>query len=176
MLGRITTGAQNDLEKVTRMTYARVAVYGMNRKVGLLSFPPDEQKLDKPYSDETAQVIDEEVRKLVDTAYERTMALLEEKKPVVERLTQALLEKEVLNVDDLTEILGERPFKNDSLRNIDRFRGGAGGDSLLAEPGKEGAGKVEGEAAPEPEAEEGGKGSDEADEEMGGEEGEGRDK
>jgi hypothetical protein len=82
----------------------------------------------------------------------------------------------VLNVDDLTEILGERPFKNDSLRNIDRFRGGAGGDSLLAEPGKEGAGKVEGEAAPEPEAEEGGKGSDEADEEMGGEEGEGRDK
>ena len=176
MLGRITTGAQNDLEKVTRMTYARVAVYGMNRKVGLLSFPPDEQKLDKPYSDETAQVIDEEVRKLVDTAYERTLALLEEKKPVVERLTQALLEKEVLNVDDLTEILGERPFKNDSLRNIDRFRGGAGGDSLLAEPGKEGAGKVEGEAAPEPEAEEGGKGSDEADEEMGGEEGEGRDK
>ena len=84
MLGRITTGAQNDLEKVTRMTYARVAVYGMNRKVGLLSFPPDEQKLDKPYSDETAQVIDEEVRKIVDEAYERTLALLEEKKPVVE--------------------------------------------------------------------------------------------
>merc|ERR1719420_679050 len=93
MLGRITTGAQNDLEKVTRMTYARVAVYGMNRKVGLLSFPPDEQKLDKPYSDETAQVIDEEVRKIVDEAYERTLALLEEKKPVVEKLTQALLEK-----------------------------------------------------------------------------------
>merc|ERR1719399_2026555 len=138
MLGRITTGAQNDLEKVTRMTYARVAVYGMNRKVGLLSFPPDEQKLDKPYSDETAQVIDEEVRKLVDSAYERTLDLLQEKKPLVEKLTQALLEKEVLNVDDLTEVLGERPFKNESLRNIDRFRGGAGSDSLLAEPGQEG--------------------------------------
>ena len=140
MLGRITTGAQNDLEKVTRMTYARVAVYGMNRKVGLLSFPPDEQKLDKPYSEETAQVIDEEVRKLVDSAYERTLDLLQEKKPLVEKLTQALLEKEVLNVDDLTEVLGERPFKNESLRNIDRFRGGAGSDSLLAEPGQEGNG------------------------------------
>ena len=171
MLGRITTGAQNDLEKVTRMTYARVAVYGMNRKVGLLSFPPDEQKLDKPYSDETAQVIDEEVRKIVDEAYERTLALLEEKKPVVEKLTQALLEKEVLNVDDLTEILGERPFKNDSLRNIDRFRGAAGADSLLAEPGKDGAEKAEAEAAPGSEAEEGGKVAGEAQEKAHGDEG-----
>ena len=116
-------------------------------------------------------MIDEEVRKIVDEAYERTLALLEEKKPVVEKLTQALLEKEVLNVDDLTEILGERPFKNDSLRNIDRFRGAAGADSLLAEPGKDGAEKAEAEAAPGSEAEEGGKVAGEAQEKAHGDEG-----
>lgn len=62
LIGMISTGAQNDLEKVTKIAYAKVAVYGMNPKIGLLSFPPDDNRLDKPYSQETAKIIDEEAR------------------------------------------------------------------------------------------------------------------
>ena len=60
----IRTGAQNDLERVTKMAYAQVALYGMNEKVGLLSFPAEEGRIDKPYSNETARIIDDEVRNL----------------------------------------------------------------------------------------------------------------
>jgi AFG3 family protein len=120
----VSTGAQNDLEKVTRAAYARVAIYGMNPRVGLLSFPPDDNRLDKPYSQETAAMIDDEVRLLVASAYERTLALLRERLPLVEALAQTLLKKEVLGVEELTAVLGERPFKRvgDGLRNIDRYR------------------------------------------------------
>ena len=120
----VSTGAQNDLEKVTRAAYARVAIYGMNAKVGMLSFPPDDNRLDKPYSQETAALIDSEVRDLVASAYERTLGLLRERLPLVEALAQTLLKKEVLGVEELTAVLGERPFKRvgEGLRNIDRYR------------------------------------------------------
>ena len=80
----MTAGAQNDLERITKMAYGQVAIYGMNDKVGLVSFPSEE-----------GQFIDEEVRSLVTTAYERTVQLLTEKKDLVEKLALTLLEKEV---------------------------------------------------------------------------------
>ena len=119
MLGKISTGAQNDLEKVTKMAYNRVAVYGMNEKVGMLSFPSDDQSFQKPYSQDTARMIDEEVRALVDAAYKRTVALVTKEKAKVEALALSLLEKEVLQRHDLVQILGARPFKYEGQQNID---------------------------------------------------------
>ena len=77
------------------MAYAQVALYGMNEKVGLLSFPQDENRLDKPYSNETARLIDDEVRKMVDVAYRRTLELLTEKRALVTDLAEQLLAREV---------------------------------------------------------------------------------
>ena len=119
MLGKISTGAQNDLEKVTKMAYNRVAVYGMNEKVGMLSFPTDDQSFQKPYSQDTARMIDEEVRELVVHAYKRTVALVTKERAKVEALAQGLLEKEVLQRHDLVQILGARPFKYEGQQNID---------------------------------------------------------
>ena len=90
-----SSGAQNDLERITKMAYAQVAIYGMNEKVGLVSFPSEEGQFNKPYSEQTAKLIDEEVRNLVTTAYERTVKLLTEKKDLVEKLALTLLDKEV---------------------------------------------------------------------------------
>ncbi|HNG71959.1 MAG TPA: ATP-dependent zinc metalloprotease FtsH, partial [Chitinophagales bacterium] len=82
VFGKISTGAQNDLQRITQLAYAMVTVYGMNDKVGNVSFydPQQDTTFTKPYSDETAKVIDEEVRKLIDTAYQRTLNLLTEKR------------------------------------------------------------------------------------------------
>ena len=88
-------GAQNDLERITKMAYSQVAVYGMNKNVGLVSFPPDADRFNKPYSSRTARMIDDEVRQIVDEAYTRTVDLLTGKKALVEKLALALLEKEV---------------------------------------------------------------------------------
>ncbi|CAG8646342.1 10177_t:CDS:1, partial [Scutellospora calospora] len=113
----VTTGAQDDLQKVTKMAYAQVSVYGMNSNVGPLSFhnPNEtEPQFQKPYSEETAKMIDEEVRKLVSLAYKRTMELLTEKKKDVEKVAQLLLSKEVLNREDMISLLGKRPFTEKS--------------------------------------------------------------
>ncbi|XP_024381588.1 ATP-dependent zinc metalloprotease FTSH 8, mitochondrial isoform X2 [Physcomitrium patens] len=124
LLGKISTGAQNDLEKVTKMTYAQVAVYGFSEKVGLLSFPPKDDGLEmsKPYSNETGEIIDKEARDWVALAYERTLALITRHKEGVEALALKLLEKEVLHQEDLVAILGERPFKHAELSNYDKFK------------------------------------------------------
>jgi cell division protease FtsH len=110
--GKISTGAQNDLQQITKMSYAMVTVYGMNEKVGNLSFydPQQENTFTKPYSDETGKLIDDEVRALVDTAYKRTLHLLTEKKEQVDKLAQALLEREVLHQQDVEDLLGKRPY------------------------------------------------------------------
>ncbi|PNX62456.1 ATP-dependent zinc metalloprotease ftsh mitochondrial-like, partial [Trifolium pratense] len=78
LIGAISTGAQDDLEKVTKMTYDQVAVYGFSEKVGLLSFPQREDSFEtsKPYSSETGAIIDNEVREWVNKAYERTIQLI----------------------------------------------------------------------------------------------------
>lgn len=124
LIGRISTGAQNDLEKVTKMTYAQVAVYGFSDKIGLLSFPQREDEFSKPYSNRTGAMIDEEVREWVGKAYKRTVELIEEHKEEVAQIAELLLEKEVLHQDDLTKVLGERPFKSGETTNYDRFKSG----------------------------------------------------
>lgn len=110
--GKISTGAQNDLQQITRMAYAMVTVYGMNEKLGNISFydPQQDQAFTKPYSEETSKLIDEEVRKLLEGAYERTKNLLTEKKADVEKLAEALLDKEVLFQSDVEKLIGKRPF------------------------------------------------------------------
>jgi AFG3 family protein len=111
--GKISTGAQNDLQQITRIGYAMVTVYGMNDKIGNISFydPHQDQTFTKPYSDETAKLIDEEVRKLIDTAYERTKKLLRDKRNDVEKLAEALLEREVLFQSDVETLIGPRPYE-----------------------------------------------------------------
>jgi AFG3 family protein len=111
--GKISTGAQNDLQQITRIGYAMVTVYGMNDKVGNISFydPQQETSFTKPYSEETSRLIDEEVRKLIDNAYERTKSLLKEKREQVVKLAEALLEKEVLFQSDVETLIGKRPFE-----------------------------------------------------------------
>ncbi|KAG5238231.1 ATP-dependent zinc metalloprotease FTSH [Salix suchowensis] len=123
LLGKISTGAQNDLEKVTKMTYAQVAVYGFSDKVGLLSFPQkeDSYEMTKPYSNETGAIIDSEVREWVGKAYGHTLQLIEKHKEQVAQIAELLLEKEVLHQEDLIRVLGERPFKSSEVSNYDIF-------------------------------------------------------
>lgn len=115
--GKITTGAQDDLKKVTQSAYAQVVQFGMNEKVGHVSFDlpqPGDVVLDKPYSEETARMIDTEVRQLVTVAYKATEKLLLEKKNDVEKVALRLLEKEILSREDMIELLGPRPFPEKS--------------------------------------------------------------
>ncbi|KAJ1909961.1 AAA ATPase afg3 [Tieghemiomyces parasiticus] len=109
----ITTGAGDDLQKVTKNAYAQVAAYGMNSVIGNVSFEDSsnpEPRYQKPYSEETGRLIDHEVRKMVSEAYDRTVKLLTEHRDGVERVALKLLEKEVLNREDMVELLGKRPF------------------------------------------------------------------
>jgi cell division protease FtsH len=110
--GKISTGAQNDLQQVTKMSYAMVTVYGMSEKVGNISFydPQQENTFTKPYSEETGKLIDGEVRKLVEDAYKRTLALLTERKAEVEKIAIALLDREVLHQQDVEDLIGKRPY------------------------------------------------------------------
>ncbi|MDN3202869.1 ATP-dependent zinc metalloprotease FtsH [Algoriphagus sediminis] len=117
IFGKISTGALSDLERVTKMAYSIVSVYGMNDKIGNVSFydsKNDGYKMTKPYSDTTAETIDEEVRKLILSAYERTKALLTERKKELEILAKELLEKEILFQSDLESLIGKRPFARET--------------------------------------------------------------
>ncbi|XP_058734297.1 ATP-dependent zinc metalloprotease FTSH 3, mitochondrial-like [Vicia villosa] len=124
LIRTISTGAQDDLEKVTKMTYDQVAVYGFSEKVGLLSFPQkeDSYEMSKPYSSKMGAIIDSEVQEWVDKAYECTIKLIKEHKEKVAEIAELLLEKEVLHQDDLLQVLGERPFKSAEVSNYDRFK------------------------------------------------------
>ena len=119
--GKISTGAQNDLQQITRIAYAMVTVYGMNDKIGKISCydPQQETAFTKPFSDETAKMIDEEVRKLIDEAYQKTKELLTEKKDQVEKLANSLLEREVLFQSDVEALIGKRPFGEKKLLDPD---------------------------------------------------------
>jgi AFG3 family protein len=110
--GKISTGASNDLQQVTRTAYSMVTVYGMNDKIGNISFydPTQEQTFTKPYSEETGKIIDEEVRFLVERTYQRTLALLTTRKMELEKLAKELLEKEVLFQSDVEVLIGKRPY------------------------------------------------------------------
>jgi cell division protease FtsH len=114
VFGKISTGAQNDLERITKLSYAMVTIYGMNDKVGNVSFndPQGEYQFNRPYSEKTSEMIDVEVRNQIDQAYKRTKELLTQKRDGLEQLAHKLLEKEILFQADLEEILGKRPFDN----------------------------------------------------------------
>ena len=119
--GKISTGASNDLQQITRIAYSMVTVYGMNDKVGNISYydPNQENTFTKPFSEETGKMIDEEVRKLIDTAYQITKKLLIEKKGDVEKLAKELLKKEVLFKSDVETLIGKRPFEEKKTLDIE---------------------------------------------------------
>ncbi|MCO5280350.1 MAG: ATP-dependent zinc metalloprotease FtsH [Chitinophagales bacterium] len=113
VFGQISTGAQNDLDQVTKTAYAMISIFGMNDKVGNISFYDMMQQsggFTKPYSDETAKLIDDEVRRVIESQYERAQKLLSDKRHEMELLAQELLSKEVLFKDDLERLIGKRPF------------------------------------------------------------------
>ncbi len=115
---KISTGAQSDLDQVTRMAYAMVAVYGMNDKVGNVSYyGMANDNFNRPYSDETATLMDNEVRKLADGAYARAKVLLTERRSELELIAQLLLEKEVILKSDLERLIGKRPFEKEPFNS-----------------------------------------------------------
>lgn len=109
---KISTGAQNDLERITKLAYSMITIYGMNEKVGHVSFhdPQGEYGYQRPYSEKTAELIDQEVRALIQKAYDITKDLLTSKKAEVEKVAKALLEKEILFKADLEVLIGPRPY------------------------------------------------------------------
>ena len=114
IFGKISTGALSDLERITKMAYSIVSVYGMNKNIGNLSFFDSKQSdynFTKPYSDSTAEKIDQEVKRIIDNAYSRTKKLLTDKKEELEKISNKLLEKEILLQNDLEKLIGKRPFK-----------------------------------------------------------------
>jgi cell division protease FtsH len=117
VFGNISTGALSDLEKITKQAYAMVTLYGLNKKIGNISYydssGQSEYSLSKPYSEKTAELIDEEVKKMIDEAYERTKKILAENKDKLDKLATALLQKEVIFKEDLEEIFGKRMFERD---------------------------------------------------------------
>jgi AFG3 family protein len=110
---KISTGALSDLERITKMAYSMVTVYGMNKEIGNMSFFDSKQSdytFNKPYSDATAQRIDEEVKKIIDKAYQRTKDLLIHHREHLDIIAKELLEKEILFQSDLERLIGKRPF------------------------------------------------------------------
>lgn len=111
--GSITTGAQDDLKRVTRAVYAQITNFGMSEKVGKVYFPKAGEsgnQFYKPYSEETAEMIDDEAVRMVDEAYVECERLLTEKLEVVKALASRLLEKEVIGEEDLIDVMGDRPY------------------------------------------------------------------
>lgn len=117
VFGKISTGAQNDLERITNMAFAMVAEYGMSEELGYLSLkdsnsPENSYGFNKKYSEHTAQQIDQAVRNIIHKNYKRTVELLEKHREKLEEMATALLDKEVLNHHDLRDMLGDRPSGN----------------------------------------------------------------
>ena len=119
--GKISTGALSDLEKVTKQAYAMVSIYGLNERIGNISFY-DSQGRDsftKPYSEDTARIIDEEVSKLVEGQYQRALQVLSENQDKLTELAEQLLAKEVIFKEDLERIFGKRQWESDELVDIE---------------------------------------------------------
>ena len=114
--GKISTGALSDLEKVTKQAYAMVSIYGLNERVGNISFydPQGNNSFVKPYSDDTAQVIDDEVSKMIEEQYQRALTILSDNQDKLKLLAEKLLEKEVIFKEDLVEVFGRRPWDKEN--------------------------------------------------------------
>jgi len=118
VFGDISTGALSDLERVTKQATAMVSIYGLNDKIGNISYydssGQSEYGFSKPYSEETAKIIDEEISKIIETQYKRAQDILTSHRHQLDQLAKKLLEKEVIFRDDLVEIFGEREFEENS--------------------------------------------------------------
>jgi ATP-dependent Zn protease len=112
IFGRVSTGALNDLERVTKQAYNMVVFYGLNDKIGNISYydstGQQEYTFNKPFSEKTAEVIDQEIAKLVEKAYQRAVEILKTNKDKLEQLAGMLLEKEVIFGEDLETIFGKK--------------------------------------------------------------------
>lgn len=127
VFGKISTGALSDLERITKMAYSIVTIYGMNTAIGNLSYYDSKQSdyaFQKPYSDATAEKIDIEVRSIIDTAYQRTKKLLIQHRQYLDLIAKELLEKEILFQADLERLIGKRPFEK--LTTYQQFTNGSG--------------------------------------------------
>jgi len=113
---KISTGALNDLERVTKQAFAMISYFGMSEKIGNLSYYDSSGQQDfafnKPYSEKTAQTIDEEIKALIDIQYDRAKSILRKNQKGLQQLGEILLEKEVIFSDDLEKIFGKRPWKS----------------------------------------------------------------
>lgn len=124
IFGKVSTGAQNDLERITNMAFAMVAVYGMSEELGNVSFydsnnPDGSFGFNKKYSESTAQKIDDAIQKVIGESYQRTIKLLNQHKSKLDIMAKTLLDKEILNGADLMELLGERPHGNYPITMVD---------------------------------------------------------
>jgi cell division protease FtsH len=112
--GKVSTGALNDLEKASKQAYTMVVFYGLNEKIGNVSYfdssGQQEYSFQKPYSEKTAEIIDAEIKKLIESAYQRAIEIIKENTEKIKELAEYLLEKEVILTDDVERILGPRPF------------------------------------------------------------------
>lgn len=119
IFGKISTGALSDLEKVTKQAYAMVSIYGLNEKLGNISYydstGANEYGFTKPYSEKTAEMIDEEVSRMIELAYVRAKKILTDNKSLLTLLAEKLLDKEVIFKEDLETIFGKRPFDKEEL-------------------------------------------------------------
>lgn len=113
--GAFSSGAQNDLERVTSIAGSWCTIYGFNERIGMVSFPPNQnqQEFQKPYGEATAQLIDEEVKLIIQEAHDRTTALLESKREELEKVALMLLDKEKISAEDVRNAIGDRPFAED---------------------------------------------------------------
>jgi cell division protease FtsH len=117
--GKISTGALSDLEKVTKQAYASVSIFGLNDKLGNISYYDSSGNSDysfsKPYSEKTAELIDNEVKKMIDEAYHRTIEILKNNRGALDQLASTLLEKEVIFKEDLERIFGKRKWDKEEI-------------------------------------------------------------
>lgn len=124
IFGKISTGALSDLEKVTKQARAMVTIYGLNDKIGNLTYYDSSGQTDynfsKPYSEKTAELIDKEISNIIETQYQRAVALLKKHKDKLTELANVLLDKEVIFKDNLEVIFGERPFSKPEVIPIDK--------------------------------------------------------
>ena len=147
IFSQISTGALSDLERTTKMAQAMVTIYGLNDKLGNISYYDSSGQqnffMDKPYSDDTAKVIDKEISILVESQYERAKKILSENKDKLDKLAEKLLEKEVIFRDDLEEVFGKRPFDSDSSSSNDASNISAEMKSNASSKNNQNAQKVE---------------------------------
>ncbi len=148
---KISTGALSDLERITKMAYSIVTVYGMNKEIGNMSFFDSKQSdytFNKPYSDATAERIDQEVKKIIDTAYNRTKDLLIHHRSELDIIAKELLEKEILFQSDLERLIGKRPFAGQTT--YEKFTNGTPEPEKAVETPLNGSTEPAQEAAGEP--------------------------